>query len=389
MTSPSIYLDYNSSTPVDPKVLDAMISFLKDDFGNPSSQGHPWGWAADKAVNTARSQVANLIGCDNKEITFTSGATESNNWALFGLVHHLQRKSPGEKIHIISCVIEHNSILNSLKYLQELGVEVDFLNVDKQGLVSVEDIKSKIKPHTKLISIMWVNNEVGSINDVVAIGNLARAHQIYFHTDGTQAVGKIPMDLKNLPVDLLSFSGHKIYGPKGVGVLFKRRKDPFVDIDPLFLGGGQEGGQRSGTLNVPGIVGIGKACEIIQTNIDHETKHYHQLLEQLLNGLKQIFPDIQLNGPADIKQRSPINLSITFPERLGGDLSLRIPGVGVSTGSACSTGKISASHVLKGIGLTPEQASRTLRLSVGRYTTTEDIKTTLERFKTLKPIGTT
>ena len=260
MTSPSIYLDYNSSTPVDPKVLDAMISFLKDDFGNPSSQGHPWGWAADKAVNTARSQVANLIGCDNKEITFTSGATESNNWALFGLVHHLQRKSPGEKIHIISCVIEHNSILNSLKYLQELGVDVDFLNVDKQGLVSVEDIKSKIKPNTKLISIMWVNNEVGSINDVVAIGNLARAHQIYFHTDGTQAVGKIPMDLKNLPVDLLSFSGHKIYGPKGVGVLFKRRKDPFVDIDPLFLGGGQEGGQRSGTLNVPGIVGIGKAC---------------------------------------------------------------------------------------------------------------------------------
>lgn len=387
MTSPSIYLDYNSSTPVDPKVLDAMISFLKDDFGNPSSQGHPWGWAADKAVNTARSQVANLIGCDNKEITFTSGATESNNWALFGLVHHLQRKSANEKIHIISCVIEHNSILNGLKYLQELGVDVDFLNVDKQGLVNIDDIKAKIKPHTRLISIMWVNNEIGSINDVVAIGNLARAHQIYFHTDGTQAVGKIPMNLKDLPIDMLSFSGHKIYGPKGVGVLFKRRKDPFVDIDPLFLGGGQEGGQRSGTLNVPGIAGIGKACELIQNQFQQETQHYQNLLEKLLDGLKQIFPDVQLNGPADIKQRSPINLSITFPERLGGDLSLRIPGVGVSTGSACSTGKISSSHVLKGIGLTPEEASRTLRLSVGRYTTADDIATTLERFKSLKPIA--
>lgn len=383
MTSPSIYLDYNSSTPVDPKVLESMISFLKDDFGNPSSQGHPWGWAADKAVNTARSQVANLIGCDNKEITFTSGATESNNWALFGLIHHLQRKSPNEKNHIISCEIEHNSILNSLKYAQELGVEVDFLKANKQGLVNIDDIKSKIKPQTRLISIMWVNNEIGSINDVVAIGNLARTHQIYFHSDGTQAVGKIPMDLKTLPIDMLSFSGHKIYGPKGVGVLFKRRKDPFVDIDPLLLGGGQESGQRSGTLNVPGIVGIGKACEIIQAHFDHETKHYYQLLEQLLTGLKQIFPDIQLNGPPDIKQRSPINLSITFPERLGCDLSLRIPGVGVSTGSACSTGKISASHVLKGIGLTPDQASRTLRLSVGRYTTTEDIATTLDRFKIL------
>lgn len=389
MTSPSIYLDYNSSTPVDPQVLDAMISFLKDDFGNPSSQGHPWGWAADKAVNTARSQVASLIGCDNKEITFTSGATESNNWALFGLFHHLKRKSPNEKIHVISCTIEHNSILNSLKYMQELGVEVDFLEVNKQGLVSIEDIKSKIKPHTRLISIMWVNNEVGSINDVTAIGHLARAHQIYFHTDGTQAVGKIPMSLKELPIDLLSFSGHKIYGPKGVGVLFKRRKDPFVDIDPLFLGGGQESGQRSGTLNVPGIVGIGKACDIIQNNFTNEISHNRSLLTQLLNGLKTIFPDAQLNGPQDINNRSPINLSITFPARLGPDLSLRIPGVGVSTGSACSTGKISSSHVLKGIGLTPEESSRTLRLSVGRYTTADDITVTLERFKSIKPIGPT
>lgn len=387
MTSPSIYLDYNSSTPVDPKVLDAMISFLKDDFGNPSSQGHPWGWAADKAVNTARSHVASLIGCDNKEITFTSGATESNNWALFGLFHHLKRKSPNEKIHIISCSIEHNSILNSLKYMQELGVEVDFLNVSAQGLIDLNDLKSKIKPHTRLISIMWVNNEVGSINDVVAIGTLARSHQIYFHTDGTQAVGKLPMNLKELPIDMMSFSGHKIYGPKGVGVLFKRRKDPFVDIDPLFLGGGQENGQRSGTLNVPGIVGLGKACDIISSNFAAEIEHNRKLLSHLLKGLKAVLPDIRLNGPDDLNQRSPINLSITFPERLGPDLSLRIPGVGVSTGSACSTGKISSSHVLRGIGLTPEESARTLRLSVGRYTTQEDIDITLERFKAIKPIG--
>jgi cysteine desulfurase len=386
MTSPSIYLDYNSSTPVDPKVLEAMLPFLKDDFGNPSSQGHPWGWAADKAVNTARSQVASLIGCDNKEITFTSGATESNNWAVFGLIHHLMRKSAGEKIHIISSTVEHNSILNGLKYAQELGVEVDFLEVNTEGLVHIDDVAKKIKPHTRLISIMWVNNEIGSINDVVKIGNLAKSKQIYFHTDGTQAVGKLPMNLKELPIDMLSFSGHKIYGPKGVGVLYKRRKDPFVDIDPLFLGGGQENGQRSGTLNVPGIVGIGKACEIINQNFETEQRHNRELLAQLLQGLQSIFPDIKLNGPADLNNRSPINLSITFPERLGGDLSLRIPGVGVSTGSACSTGKISSSHVLKGIGVTPEDSSRTLRLSVGRYTTTEDIKTTLERFKTLKPL---
>lgn len=385
MTSPSIYLDYNSSTPVDPKVLEAMLPFLKDDFGNPSSQGHPWGWAAEKAVNTARTQVASLVGCDNKEITFTSGATESNNWALFGLFHHLIRKNKAEKIHIISSTIEHNSILNGLKYLSELNVEVDFLEVDKQGLVPVEDIKAKIKSNTRLISIMWVNNEIGSINDVVEIGKLAHSKQIYFHTDGTQAVGKLPMNLKELPIDLLSFSGHKIYGPKGVGVLYKRRKEPFVDIDPLFLGGGQESGQRSGTLNVPGIVGIGKACDLINSSLSSEIVHYRGLLEQLLKGLKEVFPDIKLNGPADISSRSPINLSITFPERLGTELSLRVPGVGVSTGSACSTGKISASHVLKGIGLSPEESSRTLRLSVGRYTTANDIAITIDRFKSLDP----
>ncbi len=384
MTSPSIYLDYNSSTPVDPKVLEAMLPFLKDDFGNPSSQGHPWGWAAEKAVNTARTQVASLIGCDNKEVTFTSGATESNNWAIFGLVHHFMRKNPTEKTHIISSVVEHNSIINGLKYLADLNVEVDVLNVDSDGLVNIDDLKSKIKSNTRLISIMWVNNEIGSVNDVVAIGNLARSKHIYFHTDGTQAVGKLQMTLKDLPIDMLSFSGHKIYGPKGVGVLYKRRKDPFVDIDPLFMGGGQENGQRSGTLNVPGIVGIGKACDLILTSLDNEIKHYQTLLAQLLKGLKGIFPDIVLNGPQVISERSPINLSVTFPERLGGDLSLRVPGVGVSTGSACSTGKISSSHVLKGIGLTPEQSSRTLRLSVGRYTNSHDIDLTIERFKSLQ-----
>lgn len=387
MTSPSIYLDYNSSTPVDPKVLEAILPFLKDDFGNPSSQGHPWGWAAEKAVSTARTQVASLIGCDNKEVTFTSGATESNNWALFGLVHQCMRQNPSDKIHIITSAVEHNSILNGLKYLSSLNVEVDFLEVNNEGLISLDDLKEKIKPHTKLISIMWVNNEIGSINDVVSIGNWAHLKKIYFHTDGTQAVGKLPVNLKTLPIDMMSFSGHKIYGPKGVGVLYKRRKDPFVDIDPLFLGGGQESGQRSGTLNVPGIVGIGKACELLNESLSSETHHYQSLLIELLQGLRAIYPDIKLNGPQDLLKRSPINLSITFPERLGTDLSLRIPGVGVSTGSACSTGKISSSHVLKGIGLTPEESSRTLRLSVGRYTTMIDIQQTLDRFKTLQTVS--
>lgn len=377
-----IYLDYNSSTPVDPRVLTEMTPFFKENFGNPSSQGHSWGWTADSAVQKSRTQIAKLLNCDSKEIYFTSGATESNNWVLFGVYHHFQKKH--EKIHMISAPIEHNSVLNTMKYLTELGVEVDWLTPNKYGIVDPKELKQKIKPHTRLISLMWVNNEIGSINPIAEIGQIARENQIYFHTDGTQAVGKIKVNLANDKVDMLSFSGHKIYGPKGVGVLFKRKKDPHVQIDPFLIGGGQENGERSGTLNVPGIVGIGEACKLITEALDSEISHHLELAQMLYKELKVFYPELQLNGPQDFHQRSPMNLSLTFPEYLGTDLSSRLIGLGVSSGSACSTGKIASSHVLKGIGLSPDQAARTLRISIGRMTTPEDIKTAVSIFKTLK-----
>lgn len=383
MKNSTIYLDYNSTTPVDPIVLDSMMPFFKDNFGNPSSQGHAWGWTAEKAVSNARTSVSNLIKCDPKEITFTSGATESNNWAIMGLYHSHLRKNPGEKFHLITTEAEHNSVLNTSKYLAQLGATVDILPVLKDGSITVEAIKSLLKPNTNLVSVMWVNNEIGSLNPIQEIGELCRNSKVYFHSDATQAVGKINVDLTKMPIDLMSFSGHKIYGPKGIGALYKRRNSPFVEIDPLFLGGGQENGERSGTLNVPGIVGLGTACEILIDSQDKEMEKSRYFLKSLLAGLKDIYPDLVLNGPQNIEHRSPINLSISFPEKCGTEISFRLKGIGVSTGSACSTGKISSSHVLKAIGLAPEVSARTLRLSVGRYTTDDSIKATIEAFKAL------
>lgn len=376
-----IYLDYNSSTPVDPLVLNAITPFFKENFGNPSSQGHSWGWTADSAVQKSRTQIAKLLNCDPKEIFFTSGATESNNWALFGTFHYFLKNN--EKVHFISSPIEHNSVLNSLKYLETLGAEVDWLTPNKYGVIDIKELESKIKPHTRLISLMWVNNEIGSVNPIHEIAELAHRHQIYFHSDGTQAVGKLPVNLQTDRVDIMSFSGHKIYGPKGIGVLFKRKKDPYVQIDPFMIGGGQESGERSGTLNVPGIVGIGEACKIISENFSQELSHYQELSKMLFHQLKEVFPDLKLNGP-NLGERSPMNLSITFPELCGTDLSSRLIGLGVSSGSACSTGKIASSHVLKGIGLAPEEAARTLRVSIGRMTTEADISKAVSIFKTLK-----
>lgn len=381
MTSPMIYLDYNSSTPVDPIVLNAITPFFKENFGNPSSQGHTWGWTADSAVQKSRTQIAKLLNCDSKEIFFTSGATESNNWALFGTFHHFLKNK--EKIHIISCPIEHNSVLNTIKYLESLGAEVDWIQPNADGIIEVKAVEDKIKPHTRLISLMWVNNEIGSINPIPEIAELAHRNKIYFHSDGTQAVGKLPVNLQTDKIDMMSFSGHKIYGPKGIGVLFKRKKEPYVQIDPFMIGGGQESGERSGTLNVPGIVGIGEACRMISENFQTEVKHYHDLSKLLLESLTEVFPTLKLNGPS-LDKRSPMNLSITFPQECGTDLSSRLIGLGVSSGSACSTGKIASSHVLKGIGLTPDQAARTLRISIGRMTTEADILKAVSIFKTLK-----
>ncbi|HRO66054.1 MAG TPA: cysteine desulfurase family protein [Pseudobdellovibrionaceae bacterium] len=257
-----IYLDYNATTPLDPRVFEAMKPYFTEHFGNPASGQHAWGWTAETALQRARAQTASFISAQPQEIYFTSGATEANNWALFGIFHQIQMSGNSEPFHLITTAVEHNSVLNATKALGELGAEIDILPVDSNGQVAPEEIERAIRPHTKLVSAIWVNNEIGTINRMKEIGDICRRKNVYFHSDGTQAVGKIPVDLSKMPIDLLSFSGHKMYGPKGVGALFIRNKDPHVSIKPFFFGGGHERGLRSGTPNVPGIVGLGAAAEI-------------------------------------------------------------------------------------------------------------------------------
>ncbi|MGZ3781698.1 MAG: cysteine desulfurase family protein, partial [Pseudobdellovibrionaceae bacterium] len=253
----NIYLDYNATTPVDPQVFQAMEPYFKEYFGNPASAIHQWGWMAENAVSKARSQVASLIGAKTSEVIFTAGATESNNWCVFGLISKIREENPKEPIHFITSCIEHSSVMKSMQEAQKMGVEVDFLPVNKFGQVELDAVRKAIKPHTKLMSFIWVNNEIGTINPIPEIAKLAKEHQIYLHTDATQAAGKIPLNVTEMGIDLMSFSAHKIYGPKGVGALYIRSKDPKVQINPLIYGGGQEKGLRSGTLNVPAIVGFG------------------------------------------------------------------------------------------------------------------------------------
>lgn len=374
----SIYLDYNATTPVDPLVFAAMEPYFKDYFGNPASAGHTWGWKAASATEKARLQVAQLINAGLNEIFFTSGATEANNWAIFGLISKIRNENPDEKIHIISSCLEHNSIMKSLEAAQRLNVEIDFLAVNKFGQIDIESVRHAIKPHTKLISLIWVNNEIGSINPIGEIAKITKAQKIYLHTDATQAVGKLPVNVMELGIDMMSFSGHKIYGPKGIGVLYIRSKDPKVQIEPLIHGGGHERGLRSGTLNVPGIVGLGVAAEICEKNLVEEAARLTNLRHLMWEKLKKAIPEVSLNGHPT--ERSCNNLSITLPINTEAILP-HLQKLGVSTGSACSTGSIAISHVLKGIGLGPIEAQRTLRLSLGRWTTEEEV---LEAVETLK-----
>lgn len=281
-----IYLDYNATTPVDPQVFLAMEPYFKIHFGNPASAGHHWGWAAENAVNKARAQVASLIGAKPSEITFTGGATESNNWVIFGLISKIREENPYEPIHIITSCVEHSSIMKALPVAQKMGVEVDFLPVNRFGQIEIETLRAAIKPHTKLISLIWVNNEIGTINPLQEVAALAKENKIYLHTDATQAVGKIPVNVTETGIDLMSFSGHKIYGPKGIGAMYIRSKDPKVQINPLIYGGGQEKGLRSGTLNVPGIVGLGMAAEICQQNLPMESVRMTELRKLLWQKLQ-------------------------------------------------------------------------------------------------------
>lgn len=367
-----IYLDYNATTPVDPEVFQAMEPYFKNHFGNSASAGHHWGWAAENAVNKARTQVASLIEAKPTEIVFTGGATESNNWVVFGLIAKIREENPDEPIHFLTSCIEHSSIMKCFNVAKKMGVEVDFLPVNSSGTVDIETVRGAIKPHTKLMSFIWVNNEIGSINPMKELGQLAKEKKIYLHTDATQAVGKIPVNMNEIGVDLMSFSGHKIYGPKGVGALYLRGKDPKVQINPLIFGGGQERGLRSGTLNVPGIVGLGKAAEICQTKLSTEMSRLTELRNLFWTSLQEEIPGVRLNGSATL--RAPNNLNVTLP---GVKTERMLPGLqrlGVSTGSACGTGAMVISHVLQGLGLSTDEIQCSLRLSMGRWTTETDIK---------------
>nr|BFD62306.1 IscS subfamily cysteine desulfurase [Bdellovibrio sp. HM001] len=367
----AIYLDYNATTPVDPRVFAAMEPYFKELFGNPASAGHHWGWVAENAIAKARAQVASLIGARPLEITFTGGATESNNWVIFGLLSKLREDNPTAPIHFITSQIEHSSIMKAMAAVQKQGVEVDFLPVNKFGQVEPEAIKKAIKPHTKLMSFIWVNNEIGSINPIPEIAQIAREHQIYLHTDATQAAGKIPVNVTDMGIDLMSFSGHKIYGPKGVGALYIRGKDPKVQLNPLIYGGGQERGLRSGTVNVPAVVGFGVACEICQQNLTAETQHMTELRNFLWQQLQEAIPGVRLNGHPT--ERSPANLNITLPGIKTEQILPRLQKLGVSTGSACGTGAMVVSHVLRGLGLSTDEVQCSLRLSLGRWTTQEEL----------------
>ncbi|MGZ3769921.1 MAG: cysteine desulfurase family protein [Bdellovibrio sp.] len=367
-----IYLDYNATTPVDPQVFQAMEPYFKEYFGNPASAGHHWGWTAENAVSKARIQIASLISAKPSEITFTAGATESNNWVLFGLLSKFREEQPNEPIHFITSCIEHSSIMKAMVAVQKMGVEVDFLPVNKFGQVEVETVRKAIKPHTRLMSFIWVNNEIGTINPIADLAKIAKENKIYFHSDATQAVGKIPLNVTDIGVDLLSCSAHKIYGPKGCGILYIRSKDPKVQINPFIYGGGQEKGLRSGTLNVPAIVGFGKAAEICNSNLENEFKRISQLRDFFWNKLQENIPSIQLNGHPT--ERAPNNLNITLTGYKTEQLLPRLQKLGVSTGSACGTGTMVISHVLTGIGLNVDQVQGSLRLSLGRWTTQEELE---------------
>lgn len=380
MTSPKppIYLDNNATTPLDPRVLESMEPFLREKFGNPSSTSHSYGWQAAQAVNHARKQLAQLIGCDPKEVIWTSGATESNNMVLQGLIQQLMFIEGEKNPHIVTTQVEHKAILEAAKHLNKLwGVDVTFVEPDKYGRVGKEQILNALKPTTKLVSVIYANNEIGTINPIGEIGEALQDYDVFFHSDAAQAAGKVEIDVKKLNVHMMSLSGHKMYGPKGVGALYVSKKDPKVRLCPLIVGGPQEDGQRAGTLNVPAIVGMGTACLLAQQELESESNMVKQLRDELVRRILQAIPNAQLNGhPTD---RLCGNASISF-SGLSSDLfALGLSGLALSSGSACSSASSAPSYVLKSIGLDDETARSTLRFGLGRFSCKEDIDAAVDK----------
>lgn len=368
-----VYLDYNSTTPVDKKVLDVMLPFFTEHFGNASSRSHAYGWEAEEAVDHARERVAKLVGAESKEIIFASGATEAVNLALKGAYEMYAAKGN----HIITCVTEHKAVLDTCKHFEKLGAEITYLPVQNDGLIDLRQLESAIKESTVLIAVMYANNEIGVIQPIKEISALAKRRGIIFFTDATQAVGKIPVDVTNDGIDLMAFSAHKIYGPKGVGALYVRRKNPRVRVTAQMDGGGHERGMRSGTLNVPGIVGFGEACEICRLNMQEDAKRTKALRDKLENALLQL-PETVINGSKENRLPHVANISFAYAESEGVMLGCA-KNIAVSSGSACTSASVEPSHVLKALGLSDELAHSSLRFSLGRFTTEEEIDYAIEQ----------
>jgi len=370
-----IYMDHHATTPVDPRVLDEMLPYFSDTFGNAASTDHEYGNVALQAVNKSREQISKQINSKPDEIIFTSGATESDNLAIIGVAEQHQDKGS----HIITCVTEHKAVLDTCKYLEGKGWDVTYLPVDSQGLVDPEDVRKSITPETVLITIMMANNEIGVIAPIADIGKIAREHDIFFHTDATQAIGYIPVDVDELNVDLLSMSGHKVYGPKGVGALYVRKSRPRVKLAEQVHGGGHERRMRSGTLNVPGIVGFGKAVEIAEQEMELEGNRLRELRDKLWVSLNNKIIDLELNGHPT--QRLPHNLSITIPGIDSRSLIVALKNdLSISTGSACTTTDVEPSHVILALGYGEERAFNSVRFGLGRDNTLADIAFVVDKF---------
>jgi cysteine desulfurase len=362
-----IYFDNHATTQVDPRVLQAMLPYFTEKFGNAASRNHPFGWAGEEAVENARAQVASLIGATPKEIIFTSGATESDNLMIKGVAEMYREKGN----HIITQAIEHKAVLDTCKRLEKEGFEVTYLPVKKDGRVDPEDVRKAITPKTILITIMYANNEIGVINPIQEIGKIAKEHGIFFASDGVQAVGKIPVDVQKDNIDLLAISGHKLYGPKGVGALYVRRRNPRVQLAAIIDGGGHERGMRSGTLNVPGIVGLGAACELAQKEMAEESVRMRKLRDRLKAGLEAKLDEVYVNG--SLEHRLPNNLNMSFAYVEGESLLMGINDIAVSSGSACTSATLEPSYVLKALGVGEDLAHTSIRFGLGRFNTEEEV----------------
>ena len=382
-----VYMDNHATTPVDPRVLDAMMPYFTEKFGNAASRNHSFGWAGEEGVENARAQVAKLINASPKEIIFTSGATESNNLAIKGVAEMYREKGN----HIITQVTEHKAVLDTCKRLEKYGYEVTYLPVEKDGRINLDDLRRAITPKTILISIMYANNEIGVIQPIEEIGKIAKEKGVFFHVDGVQAAGKIPIDVQRDGIDLLSISAHKLYGPKGVGALYVRRKNPRVQLSAIIDGGGHERGMRSGTLNVTGIVGLGKACEICQQEMAAETKKLSGLRDRLKNAIKSQLDECFING--SMEHRLPHNINISFAFVEGESLLMGINDIAVSSGSACTSATLEPSYVLKALGVGEDLAHTSIRFGLGRFNTEEEVDyvvsrvaETVNRLRELSPL---